>query len=47
MNILTKIVECATICSRELMHYHGISTVEGLCYDMAVQRVGGCFYCIE
>ncbi|CCT70805.1 uncharacterized protein FFUJ_05736 [Fusarium fujikuroi IMI 58289] len=33
-----KMVECATICSRELMHYHGIPTVEGLCHDMAVQR---------
>ncbi|KAF5618105.1 hypothetical protein F25303_13093, partial [Fusarium sp. NRRL 25303] len=34
----TSTPECATICSRELMHYHGIPTVEGLCHDMAVQR---------
>ncbi|KAF4338473.1 hypothetical protein FBEOM_7618 [Fusarium beomiforme] len=30
--------ECATTCSRELMHYHDISTTEGLCHEMAVQR---------
>ncbi|KAF5619489.1 hypothetical protein F52700_11772 [Fusarium sp. NRRL 52700] len=34
----TSTPECATICSRELMHYHGIPTVEGVCHDMAVQR---------
>ncbi|ENH71024.1 hypothetical protein FOC1_g10008395 [Fusarium oxysporum f. sp. cubense race 1] len=34
----TSTPECATICSRELMHYHGIPTVEGLCHDMVVQR---------
>ncbi|KAF5969723.1 hypothetical protein FCOIX_10765 [Fusarium coicis] len=34
----TSTPECATICSRELMHYHGIPTVEGVCHDMAIQR---------
>ncbi|KAF5679533.1 hypothetical protein FDENT_8681 [Fusarium denticulatum] len=34
----TSTPECATICSRELMNYHGIPTVEGVCHDMAVQR---------
>ncbi|KAF5564441.1 hypothetical protein FNAPI_2149 [Fusarium napiforme] len=34
----TSTPECATICSRELMHDHGIPTVEGVCRDMAVQR---------
>ncbi|KAF4952082.1 hypothetical protein FSARC_12714 [Fusarium sarcochroum] len=34
----TSTPECATACSRDLMHYHGISTVESLCNDMANQR---------
>ncbi|KAF5026209.1 hypothetical protein F66182_1706 [Fusarium sp. NRRL 66182] len=30
--------ECATACSSNLMHRHGVSTVETLCYDIAKQR---------